>query len=122
MNIFFLYLYKIWGKIYLPQKLYTCRKNFKFLHKTPLFINYEVNNLTVSLIYDKKLLGIYENLNKNYSDFTISAGCFDFRTESFKYPETYFEDIENKRLTPNSDLNNQFPANLLKRIKKFKAS
>jgi hypothetical protein len=96
------------------------RKNFKFLYKTPLFINYGVNNSIVSLIYDKKLLGTYENLNKNYSDFTISAGCFDFRTESFKYPETYFEDIENKRLIPNSDLNNQFPANLLKRIKKFK--
>ena len=96
------------------------RKNFKFLHKTPLFINYEVNNLIVSLIYDKKLLGTYENLNNSYSDFTISAGCFDFKTETFKYPETYFEDIENKRLTPNSDLNNQFPANLLKRIKKFK--
>jgi len=96
------------------------RKNFKFLHKTPLFINYEVNNLTVSLVYDKKLLGTYENLNKSYSDFTISAGCFDFGTETFKYPETYFEDIENKRLIPNSDLNNQFPANLLKRINKFK--
>ena len=95
------------------------RKNFKFLHKTPLFINYEVNNLTVSLIYDKKLLGIYENLNKSYSDFTISAGCFDFGTETFKYPKSYFDDVKNKRLIANSDLDNQSPANLLKRIKKF---
>ena len=96
------------------------RKNFKFLHKTPLFINYEVNNLTVSLVYDKKLLGIYENLNKSYSDFTISAGCFDFGTETFKYPKSYFDDVKNKRLIANSDLDNQSPANLLKRIKKFK--
>jgi shikimate kinase len=96
------------------------RKNFKFLHKTLLFINFEVNNLTVSLVYDKKLLGTYENLNKSYSDFTISAGCFDFGTETFKYPKSYFDDIKNKRLIANSDLDNQFPANLLKRIKKFK--
>jgi hypothetical protein len=95
------------------------RKNFKFLHKTPLFIDYEVNNLIVSLIYDKKLLGIYENLNKSYSDFTISAGCFDFGTETFKYPKSYFDDVKNKRLIANSDLDNQSPANLLKRIKKF---
>ena len=104
------------------------RKNFKFLHKTPLFINYEVSNthpdggtdLTVSLINNKKLLGIYENLNKSYSDFTISAGCFDFETETFKYPKSYFDDIKNKRLIANSNLEKQLPANLFKRIKKFK--
>ena len=96
------------------------KKNFTFLYESPLFKNYQVGNLVVQLINNKKFMGVYDDIVFTF-DFTISTGCFDFKDEVFRHSKTYFEDIENKRLIPNSDLNNQFPTNLFHRIEKFKS-
>ena len=102
------------------------KKNFEFLHETSSFKNYKCNDLTVQLIWNKDTSwgkGRYNDVVSN-SDFTIAAGCFDFGTETFKYPKSYFDDIKNKRLIPNywpfKDSNNHTSAELLYRIEKFK--
>ena len=94
------------------------RKNFIFVQETPLTKSYRVNDLVAQLAKNKKFMGTYENIVSTF-DFTISTGCFDFKDDKFRYSKTYFDDIKNKRLIANNDLDNQSPANLLQRIKKF---
>ena len=94
--------------------------NFTFLYESPPAKNYQVGNLVVQLINNEKFMGDYDDIVSSF-DFTISTGCFDFKNNKFRYSKSYFDDIKNKRLIPNSDLNNQFPVNLLHRIEKFKS-
>ena len=94
--------------------------NFTFLSETSPFKSYKVGNLVVQLINNKKFMGVYGDIVSTF-DFTISTGCFDFKNDKFRHLKSYFEDIENKRLIPNTDWNNKFPADLLHRIEKFKS-
>jgi hypothetical protein len=94
--------------------------NFTFLYESPTSKNYQVGNLIVQLIHNVKSMGSYDDIVSTF-DFTLATGCFDFKNNKFRYSKSYFDDIKNKRLIPNSDLNNQYSVNLLHRIEKFKS-
>ena len=102
------------------------KKNFEFLHETSSFKNYKCNDLTVQLIWNKDTSwgkGSYDDVVSNF-DFTITTGGYEFKNETFRYSETYFDDIKNKRLIPNywpfEDSNNHTTEQILFRIEKFK--
>ena len=97
-------------------------ENFSLVYDSPLFVNYQGKNLIISLIYNERLLGDYEYVTKTHYDFSISAGCFDFKTETFNFGDNYFNDLKNRKLVPYGDrgLWRQNSPSVLKRVDKFK--
>ncbi len=102
------------------------KNNFVCVGESNSWKNYKCNDLTVQLIWNKDAKwgkGSYDDVVSTF-DFTITTGGFEFKNGTFRYSETYFDDIENKRLIPNywpfEDSNNHTTEQLLFRIKKFK--
>ena len=98
------------------------KKNFKSADDSPLFVNYQGKDLIISLLNNERLLGDYDYVSKTHYDFSISAGCFDFKTETFNFGDNYFNDLKNRKLVPYGDrgLWRQNSPAVLKRVDKFK--
>ena len=102
------------------------KNNFVCVGESNSWKNYKCNDLTVQLIWNKDARwgkGSYDDVVSTF-DFTITTGGFEFKNGTFRYSETYVDDIENKRLIPNywpfEDRNNHTIGQLLHRIERFK--
>ena len=73
------------------------KEKYDLRYKASVCKVYIGNNLDLSFTTLEDLIGNYEDINK-YTDFNIAAACFDFNTETFKYPKFYLDDIKNRVL------------------------